>query len=232
MRLFPHQSRPRWHPSCTRWCSLISALTRAAQDGILRVQDGVALFPDRNRPKWRTSCTRWRRGLAIWPSARSACSDRHHLVYTATDRFCWPSSAGIAKAAVVITVACLQVFAHPFDSNLSILFPDQIPQRWHPSYLLAWRPWECQKATTSVATVSQKGRLVCVNNFKVIPVIRVKQTMLHYLVRRYLMVYLLYVGMGRESSKLYIVMILADLDLYCFSCMRTQLWCLLSCKFM
>ena len=28
------------------------------------------------------------------------------------------------------------------------------------------------------------------------------------------MVYLLYVGMGRESSKLYIVMILADLDLY------------------
>ena len=71
--------------------------------------------------------------------------------------------------------------------------------------------------TTSVAAVSQKGRLVCVNNFKVLPVIRVKQKMLHYLVRRYLMVYFLYVGMGRlrrESSKLYIVMILADLDLY------------------
>ena len=42
----------------------------------------------------------------------------------------------------------------------------------------------------------------------------VKQKLLHCLVTRYLMVYFLYVGMGRESSKLYIVMIWSDLDLY------------------
>ena len=172
-----------------------------------------------------------------------ACSDRHHIVHSATDRFCWPSSAGIAKAAVVMIVACLQVFTHPFDSvqfKSFISWPD--PSKMasfvfngmkansmatvYPVDLFVWITSKSYKSScTNEGWESYLKWFLCREGFfgggggvvVVLFMFMVKQKLLHCLVTRYLMMYFLYVGMGRESSKLYIVMILADLDLYWLS---------------